>query len=129
MKFLKKFFLHSWKQYIIASILAIGLTILAIFSRKTFSLLFIADSFAIAGVVTILIGGLVLVGYFGGFDTLGYGMSYFVRKNKKYDDLFDYTEKKKLLRKSGSLTFMPYFIIGILFVIISFVLAIISKKI
>lgn len=129
MKFFKKFFFHSWKHYIIACVFALALTIFAAFSRKIFSLLFIADSFALAGVITFLIGGLVLVGYFGGFDTLSYGISSFIRKNKKYDDLFDYTEKKKLRRKSGDLTFMPYFTIGIFFLLVSFILAIIAKKI
>lgn len=128
MKFLRKFILHSWKHYSIACILASVLTILAIFARQTFSLLFIADSFAIAGIVTFLIGGLVLVSYFGGFDTLGYGLSSLVRKNKKYEDLFDYTEKKKILRKSGNLTFMPYFIVGICFLVVSLILTIFSKK-
>ncbi len=122
MSWFKKLFIHSPFHYLIALVVATILFLVALFARKVYSILFIADAFAIGGGVTFLYGGLVLVNYLGAFDTIGYGFSTFLGKKRKYEDLVDYSEKKKESRKLGNFIFMPYFTVGALFLLVSAIL-------
>ena len=65
-----------------------------------------------------------MVSYLGGFDTISYAFSTIKKDGKgKYLDLYDYSTKKKEERKTRKLPFIPYFTIGGIVVIISFLLS------
>lgn len=123
MNWIKRVFMHSWQRYLVALCLAIALTLIYLSTRGFHTLIYYIDAFAIAGAIVFLCGALSLIAYFGGFDTIRYGFASFRRGGKaKYEDLYDYSVQKKEERKHGHFTFVPYFTIGGMFLIVSLVL-------
>ena len=123
MNWIKRVFIHSCLRYLIAYCLAVALSVIYLCTRGFQTLIYYIDAFSIAGFIVFLWGALSLIAYFGGFDTIRYGFASFRRGSRsKYEDLYDYSVQKKEERKQGNLTFMPYFTVGIIFIILSFVL-------
>ena len=115
--FLQKY----WPRFLIA--LAIAATALIIYNSVNagWTLLYsYSQGSAIGGVVCIFVGGLSLVNSFGGFNMASF---YFRRKRieDRKEDLYEYTERKKEEHARDRLCFLPYVIIGVLFVIFSFI--------
>ena len=81
----------------------------------------VVDSFGIAGGAVFLIGMLQLVSYWGAFDTFGYSFSSF-RHKSRYEDLYEYTVKKQESRRVNELTFMPFIVVGLVFLLICLIL-------
>lgn len=123
MNWIKRVFIHSWLRYLIAFCLAIVLSMIYLCTRGFQTLIYYIDAFTIAGAIVFLCGALSLIAYFGGFDTFRYGVASFRRGSRgKYEDLYDYAIQKKEERKHGNFTFMPYFTVGTIFIILSFIL-------
>lgn len=123
MNWIKRVFIHSWLRYLISFCLAIALSMIYLCTRGFQTLIYYIDAFAIAGSIVFLCGALSLIAYFGGFDTIRYGFASFRRAGKaKYEDLYDYSIQKKEERKHGNFTFIPYFTVGAIFLILSFIL-------
>ncbi|MCM1260868.1 MAG: DUF3899 domain-containing protein [Prevotella sp.] len=123
MNWIKRVFIHSWQRYLIAFGLAIVLSVIYLCTRGFETLIYYIDAFSIAGSIVFLCGALSLIAYFGGFDTIRYGFASFRRGSAaKYEDLYDYSTQKKEERKHGHFTFMPYFTVGGVFIIASFIL-------
>ena len=100
----KKLFLHSFKHYCIAvgSFLAIVMIFMWI---DKFNLSQFPSAFASAGMLVLFAGLLLMLGYFGAFDTIGYAFTTFkTRSRRPYKDLVEYTEIKTRLRKEKELT-------------------------
>ena len=117
----KKLFLHSFKHYCIAvgSFLAIVMIFMWI---DKFNLSQFPSAFASAGMLVLFAGLLLMLGYFGAFDTIGYAFTTFkTRSRRPYKDLVEYTEIKTRLRKEKELYFMPYIVVGLIFAILGFV--------
>lgn len=125
MQKLKESLFSSPVRYIVSLIITIILTIIVLISRGFDALIGYIDGLGVSGFVIILVGGLSIVSYFGFFDTVSYGFSTIGRREKrKYEDLVDYKNKANEKRKGGVLPFLPYFVCGILLIIISFILRI-----
>lgn len=83
----------------------------------------LCDASGIAGAVSIGLGIMSLVNYFGFFDFASYGfISVFsaLRKDaeKPYDDLVDYKDRKAKKRKTDKFNFIPYIVVGIIFIVL-----------
>ena len=119
MSVIRKLFLHSPKSYIIALSIA---TVIAVIRLATtgFDLLFYyIDALTIAGAIIFLVGMLAVVSKFGAFDMFRYSFSS-LRRSGKYKDYYEYESKKQETRTRTELTFMCYFTVGAVFLIVGF---------
>lgn len=79
------------------------------------------------GAFSVLFGLLVLVIYLGAFDTFAYGFKrIFNRTNGKYNDLVEYENVMKEKRSKNKFIFVPYLVVGVLFILVSIILFIIG---
>lgn len=111
----------SWKKYTAALALNIFLATATLFLKGFDLKIYYIDAFSVAGSVSILLGLLVWAADAGAFDTIGYGFSVLSTK-KRYKDLYDYTVHKQVKRSRKKKDFIPNIVVGILFLLISFLL-------
>jgi hypothetical protein len=125
MKLFKKLFLHSLSQYLFALGIGVTVTLLYALLNGTHLNMYLYGM-GLAGLLLILIGGLATTTYFGAFDTFGYsfGKVFNYKKNKNIK-LPEYVEQQNIKRKAQNLTFMPYYVVGVLLLIISQILELI----
>ena len=123
MSILSRIFHHSPLRYAIAAAIALIITLLGLL-RTGFDLrIYYMDAFSVAGTVVLLLGLLFLVSYLGAFDIFGYSFS-MLRSVRRYKDLYTYSEAKKEKRAHGGWTFMPFLLVGFVFLIIGLSLGI-----
>ena len=118
MYFFKKYFLHSVKRYISAIILGLTILLLNLWSKGSDQTINYMDGLFIAGFAILCIGGLSVLNYFGAYDFFSYA---FYRK-KASMDYHEFVGQKETNRKNRNIPFGPYFVVGILFILISLVL-------
>lgn len=111
----------SWKRYIAAFVLNIVLTLLVLFLRGFELKIYYVDAFSVAGAVSILLGLLFWITAAGAFDAIGYGFSTLGSRRDK--DLYEYTVRKKEKRSRQKGAFLPYIVVGVLFLLISFLIS------
>ncbi len=81
------------------------------------------DGLFIAGMIVIFMGALAVVANFGIFDIFAYYPARKKKENGKKENFGDYVERKRLERSSNKNPFyLPYFIVGALFLIASLIL-------
>lgn len=112
----------SWKRYAAAVVLNIVLTLVVLFARGFHLKIYYVDAFSVAGAVSILLGLLAWVTGAGAFDTIGYGFST-LRTDRKYKDLYEYSFRKKERRSRQKKPFLPFVVVGICFLIVSFLIS------
>lgn len=122
MSLVRRLFLHSPREYLIALGLGALLTGLRLWSLGGTLSLFWADALETAGGVLILLGLLGLVARLGAFDTVGYAFSTF-RSRRRYEDLYAYASAKKEERSRRSWGFMAFIAVGVLFLAAGLILA------
>lgn len=119
---LKKFFFQSPGHYIGAVILTAVVAALRYFALpegvdagfKWY------ESLSVSGYVTFFVGALMMVAYWGAFDLFGYVFSPGrMGGHRKYKDYADYSSQKMAKRAKTGCYFVPYFVVGILVVLIS----------
>lgn len=113
---------RSWKRYVTALILNMGITFLVLYLRGFDRKIYYVDAFSVGGAVSILLGLLVWVAIAGAFDTIGYGFSVLVT-DRKYKDLYEYTARKKEKRDRQGKPYVPYMVVGVFFWGISFLIS------
>lgn len=138
MQFLKKTFIHSPGHYIAALILAVMVgafrfaTLLEGIDDQLAWYETLAASgmegidprfawyeiLSVSGYVTFLIGALLTVAYFGAFDLFSYAFT--PNRTGKYRNYTDYSQKKAEKRARGNYYFVPYYVVGIAVVLISY---------
>ena len=116
----KKIFIHSPIRYIIALAIAIIFSLVYLIINGFNYKIFYLDAFTVAGSIDILVGLLALVTYFGAFDTFGYAFSTF-KKDRRYKDLVEYTDAKKVKRANSQFIFVPYVVVGVIFVLVGLI--------
>lgn len=122
MGFWKRWFFHSPVRYIVALVIN-AVVALVVLSVRGFDLkIYYVDAFSAAGGVSVFFGLLLWVAAAGAFDTMGYGFSV-IGGNRKYKDLYEYTVRKKEKRGRQKKTYMPYIVVGIIFLMISFLVS------
>ena len=114
-------FLHSLVKYIIIAMLAVIIVLGNLLMNGFNYYHYYVDGVQIAGLVIIFIGGLSMLGYYGAYDFWGYTFS-----KKQLDgrriDINEYLEHKRIKKRSKHLPFPPYFLCGIIILIISFIM-------
>lgn len=75
---------------------------------------------SLSGMVTFLIGALLMVAHWGAFDIFGYVFS---SGRGKYRDYADYSQKKTEKRNKTGYFFVPFCVVGVVIVFVSSFLA------
>lgn len=122
MHFLKKLFFQFPIHYVIAFVLAaaVGAFRFSTLPEGLASSFVWYETFSVSGSVTVLIGALLTVSYYGAFDLFGYvfspGRS---GEHRKYKDYVHYSEQKLEKRAREGWFFVPYYVVGVLVLLIS----------
>lgn len=125
MEWFSNIFLHSWKKYVVSGCVSLVAVVVLVLLRGYNTVVSYCDACFVVGFTLICIGGLSVLAYHGAYDTFGYSANTITRKKdqvKQYEDLHDYVEKKKEKRKGKKYNSVPYFVIGIFWLIISIIL-------
>jgi len=122
MKFLRKYILHSPVQYAIAVGINVFFTLLVLYLKGFDRILAYVEAFSVAGAVSVLFGLLLWVSAAGAFNTFGYAFSFF-RSERRYKDLYEYTVAKQEEVSKQKKIYIPYIVVGVVFLIISLVLS------
>ena len=122
MGFLRKYFFHSPVHYGIALGINVFFVLLVLYLRGFELIIYYVDAFSVAGALSVLFGLLLLVSSLGAFTTFGYAFSAF-KGERKYKDLYEYTVAKGEKQAKRKKIFMPYIIVGIFFLTVSFILS------
>ena len=122
MEFLRKYIFHSPAHYGIAVGLNILIVILMLCSRGANFLLAYVDAFSTAGAVSVLFGLLLLVAGLGAFNIFGFAFSG-IRGERKYKDFYEYTVAKEEKQTRQKKIYMPYIVVGLIFLVVSFLLS------
>lgn len=117
---LKRLFLHSWKKYIVLSILGIVITILYLSFHSFRYLVDYISGLQLSGLVLIMCGGLSFLNYFGAYDIWTYAFSK-RKKGEKKPTLHEHSEIKKSNRDKEKLSFGPYLLVGMILLLVSFI--------
>ncbi len=93
----------------------------------------ISTAFFIPACILLFIGFLSCVNHYGGMDFINYGtvtMLSFLKRNpeKPYEDLIDYKEYKNERREFEGPIFLPYFIFGLVFLVVAIIFYVIFKQ-
>ena len=123
---LRKFFFRSPGHYIVALILTAAVGAFRFFTlpEEVGTWFALYETFSVSGFVTFLIGALLTVAYFGAFDLFGYVFSPGrVGEQRKYKNYTEYSHKKAEKRARDGYYFVPYFVVGAIVVLISFLFA------
>ncbi len=91
----------------------------------------LSNTFLIVGVIYLAYVALWAVGRAGTFDTFAYqfvNWTYSWRKGapKKYEDAYDYQEKKKLKRSSSKPAWLPYIVVGTALVVAAIIISVVQ---
>lgn len=122
MELFKKIFCHSVKKYITALCIACALAVAYLVLNGDDHIRFYCDAFFLAGASTFLIGCLSCVTFYGAFDGFSFGFKMFRKDRRSEDTLYDYVSNKQIERKKSRLPYTPYMVVGVLFLIVSFIL-------
>ena len=122
MKFLKEYVFHSPIHYGIAFFLNVILVLIVLCLKGFNSILAYVDAFSVAGAVSVLFGLLMMVTSLGAFDMFGYAFSSF-RTERKYKDLYEYTVAKQKKHAGKGKTYTAYIIVGVIFLVVSYIIA------
>ena len=112
---LRRLFCHRPLRYLIACALGAAVTAVCLFRGRLDVRMTWIDALTVAGAVVILLGLLGLVSHYGAFDIFGYAFSFF--GYRKYGSLYEYSESKKEKRSKAGWSFMPYIIVGLLYLL------------
>ncbi len=123
MSVFSRIFRHPWKQYAAAAGVAVTITFLSLIKDGFVLRISYYNALTMAGAVTLLLGLLLLTAYLGAFDIFGYSFST-LRSQRRYRDLYEYTEAKKEKRRRGDRFFLPWVIVGTGFLITGLLLRI-----
>ena len=120
MNFFRKYFLHSPIRYLVAFGISATFTLVRMFTLGV-TFFSITDGLGVGGLITVLFGMLVLITNLGGFNIFVYSFSSFSSK-RKYRTYADYTEAKQEERKPNIRHFVPYVVVGAIFMIVSMIM-------
>lgn len=122
MNFLRKYVLHSPGHYVAAVGLNVFFTLLVLYLRGFEYRISYVDAFSVAGAISVFFGLLLLVTSLGAFTTFGYAFSA-LRGDRKHKDLYEYTQAKAEKQAKQKKIYVPYILVGIVFLIISFIIS------
>lgn len=123
-------FQNFWKKYIILFLFNVAFILLVLGLKGFTILLYYCDVFFVATAVNVALGLLSLLSYFGAMNGIGYIGHYltsrvasmFRRDAPLPNKYVDYLEIKEEKRKGKLFHFIPYFVYGFIFLIVSVIL-------
>ncbi len=124
---MKNIFFHSKGKYIFSLCFAIVCTIIYVFINDKYfqqPLFSFMNGTFIAGFVLMLIGGLSILSNLGAFDIFSYQFKKKGTGENRYT-LFDHQQQRIEKSKTKKLYFVPYMVVGALFIVISILLTIV----
>ena len=122
---MKQIFFHSKYRYLFSLVFAIiGMLAYILLNDKNLehALLTISNSSFIVGFILVLVGGLSILSNLGAFDIYSYQFKRKGTGTNRYT-LYDHQQKRIEQSKGKQFYFVPYMVVGLLFLIISAVTA------
>jgi len=114
--------LHSPKRYIFSFVAGILIVVLYNLLRDEWDILVnYQEAFSIAGFSIFFFGLLVLLSQFGAFDLWMYVFSKKKIVNGKKQIYSEFANEKMVVRSRAKLIFVPYLIIGLVFILVSLI--------
>ncbi len=113
--------MRSWKRYGAAAAVNGAVIVLVLCIKGNGQMIYYVDAFGVGGAVSIFLGLLGWVAAAGAFDTIGYGFSIFSSKRRDRD-LYEYTVRKQEKRSREGRPYLPFLIVGAVFLALSFVM-------
>lgn len=123
---LRRMFVHPLKTWLKACAVPLVLGAVLLLTNGTDLPIYYVNAFSVAGALTIGVGLLSLLGYLGAFDTFGYSFSTFKGKNRKYSDMYEYNNARAEKRSKAEWTFVPYLLVGAVFLACGIVINVIG---
>lgn len=124
----------AFVSWIITFFIGVGIFLGILFWKQMYSVYGFMDACFYPGAILLGIGALLWVANAGLFDSLTYGVSYIFSsfsaskgQERKYKDLSEYSDNKMEKRRENKTYYLPYFVIGGLFLMVSIVLLVIFR--
>ena len=117
----KEIFIHSWIRYLISFIYGILILVIYNCTRNWIDIINYIDAFFIGGFSLVCIGGLSVVTNLGTFDVFTH-MFVGSKNGLPKPSLYDYVESKKEKRHKKRFNCIPYFVLGVLYILMCFIL-------
>ncbi len=123
MKFIFNNISKFYGKYIVSFILGLVLTIIYLINNGFSYYINYVNGISIAGLVILFLSLLSLVTSFGAFDFFNYS---FVKvfNRTKYKHMNDFLEDKRIYREKNKFGFVPYVIVGLLYIIVALIMMI-----
>lgn len=110
-------------KYLIIFLISSLIVVVNLLAKNDFtSIIVYCDGFFIAGFSMLCVSALSIVNYFGAFDIFGY-MFHNV-KNGSRQTLSQYSENRRIVKSKNKLYFLPYLIIGGIFIFVALIISI-----
>ena len=116
MSILSRLFRHAVWRYLVAVLLGAAAVGLVLLRNGIAYRLAWADALTVGGAVLVFVGLLGLVAHGGAFDFFGYSFS--TLGNRRYKDMYAYSQAKRESRSHGGWTFMPFLTVGAAYLLI-----------
>ena len=119
---LRKFFVQSPGHYVVALLLSV---VIGLFRYSTLpegiSINYVwYEILSVSGSVTFLVGALLTVSHFGAFDIFSFAFSSNrTGEHRKYKNYAEYSENRTAKRTRLGYIFVPYYVVGIVVVLLS----------
>ena len=122
------FFRKNWIRVLIASILGIGVMVLHNVSAGDWKeLISYSNGAFISGFIWLSVGGLYVVEGFGGLDIFAYLVRRKRNEEGHVESLYEYGERRKEQRKPSRFGFLAYFLVAVIYFLVSLIILIIVR--
>jgi uncharacterized membrane protein len=121
----------AWKRWLVISLVGIAIFAFTYFYRGVFDYFGLSDAALLPGAILLSIAGLRLIFRTGVYDVTGYGLSKFADSFKRsdkanYQSVYEYQEVKNLKRKNQPFVALPYFVVGGIFILLSYIFSMLA---
>lgn len=128
MSTISTFFQKNWIRILIASVLGIGVMVLYNVSAGDWKeLISYSNGAFISGFIWLSVGGLYVVEGFGGLDIFAYLVRRKRNEEGHVESLYEYGERRKEQRKPSRFGFLAYFLVALIYFIVSLVLLLVTR--
>ena len=118
-----EFFTDHWARFGIAFFIGIVPVIVynAVYNNWLLVINY-CNGFFIGAASLLAVSALSVFNLYGAFDIFSYLPGRKKMENGKIETLYDYSERKKLTRGKFKLVFVPYLVVGVVFLLVSLIL-------
>ena len=117
------FFKNNWIRFLVAFLLGVVPVIVYQAVNNTWTLpLGYCNGLFVSAFLLISISVLVVLNLFGAFDIFSFYINRKRTEEGRKEDLYEYSTRKKEERLKAKLVFLPYLIVGLLYLIASLII-------